>query len=305
MQKRDRWFRQYQEIPGLSEGMRKLASRTQHFQLEDISGRSVLDLGSNTGQMAFWAAEQGAARVLGIEYDSAAFELARRYRDALPHSAGRVRFKLDDLDNPCCWHHLERHETTFLLSLIDTKELENRDALLAKACMKTTGVLYLEGHLKQPHVKYMNQILTMTDFTRVCCRGQHEGRHFFRCSREVMDTGACLTAIRAAAARGDRIAITGNQLAGKSTLLKQLGPLEGYTILDDCADVEKLRRTERLLLADYRAAHYLDDFDVVFHLVTPPGVWEEKRSSLPWTRSSPARPWTRLREFYTVAARTA
>ena len=43
----------------------------------DLSGRTVLDLGSGTGVLAIGAALCGAARVTGVESDTAALEIAR------------------------------------------------------------------------------------------------------------------------------------------------------------------------------------------------------------------------------------
>lgn len=45
---------------------------------EDLAGRSVLDLGSGAGTLAIGAALLGAARVVGVERDSRAVELACR-----------------------------------------------------------------------------------------------------------------------------------------------------------------------------------------------------------------------------------
>ena len=70
--KRNNWFRDYQEIPGMRTGRRKLDDRVAGFDADDFAGKSVLDLGCNIGQMSLYAAECGAKRVLGVEYDKKA-----------------------------------------------------------------------------------------------------------------------------------------------------------------------------------------------------------------------------------------
>jgi len=45
---------------------------------DDLEGRTILDLGSGAGTLAIGAALQGASRVIGIELDPDAAELARR-----------------------------------------------------------------------------------------------------------------------------------------------------------------------------------------------------------------------------------
>ena len=48
--KRNNWFKDYQEIPGIREGSRKLQDR-MGFDIADFKGKTVLDLGCNIGQM--------------------------------------------------------------------------------------------------------------------------------------------------------------------------------------------------------------------------------------------------------------
>jgi hypothetical protein len=305
MEKRNNWFKNYQEIPGISDGMRKISDRTQHFDTLEFEGKTVLDLGCNVGQMSFWAHEAGASQVTGIEFDLMAFAKAMEYRDKLGIDPERVRFKLDDLDLPTAWHNLTTHDIVMLLSVIDTKELVNRFGILARACMKTREIMYLEGHLKQPPVKYMNMLLSYTDFTSIRCVGRAAGRDLFRCTREVLDAEGFHRELARAMTKYRRIGVVGNQLAGKSTLRSQLADIpSGWKVLDDCKDLKKLGESSPLLLFDYRAALYCDDFDVVFNLLTPDSKFETKRPQLSFLRSSQLKTPTQLQELHTVLTHT-
>jgi len=187
-----------------------------------------------------------------------------------------------------------------LLSVIDTKELENRFGILSKACMKCKSVLYLEGHgRKQPRCKYFKYILDNTDFTQVEYVGRYEGRDLFRCSRDVLDTEGFYAKLDAACERYDRIAVVGNQLVGKSTLARGTRK-PGFTVLDDCNDLELIGSCGKLILFDYRAALYANDFDVLFNVVQPPEKFEAVRGRARYLRSSELAPSETLCCLYTV-----
>lgn len=280
----------------MQNGKRKLRDR-MGFDADDFNGKSVLDLGCNIGQMSLFAAECGASRVLGVEYDKTAFRRARRIRD--DYDQRLVRYKLDDLDNPLFWHHIEPHDTVLLLSVIDTKELTNRFGILSRACMKCKGTLYFEGHRNQPRSKYFEYILDNTDFTQVEYVGRYERRDLFRCSRDVLDTDGFHTKLNAACEQYDRIAVVGNQLVGKSTLYRDVR-VPGFTILDDCDDLELIHSCGKLILFDYRAALYADDFDVLFNVVQPPKKFEKNRKNARHLRSSERSPSETLCCLYTV-----
>jgi len=308
MQKRDNWFVDYQTIPGVTEGMRKLEDRTSKFVTSDFKDATVLDLGCNVGQMCFWAAWNGAENVTGVEYDSNAFKLAMKYRDHLLQEDGthglkenNVAFKLDDLDLPTAWHNLPMADVVMLLSVIDTKELKNRLGILSRSCMKTRKVFYLEGHLRQPSTKYMQMILDNTDFPSIVGLGQQAGRDLYRCTREILDADVFRRKLKEAMTKHQRVGVIGNQMAGKSTLRADVADAEGWEILDDCNYMPTLcKQDKNLLLFDYRAALYLDDLDVVFNVLQPGEKSEKKRDCLDYLRSAQLKPITRLKEFHTV-----
>ncbi len=295
--KRDDWFQDYQEILGVRTGKRKLDDRVDGFAADDFTGKSVLDLGCNIGQMSLFAAKCGASRVLGVEYDRTAFIEAMNIRDSKNLRA--LRYKLDDLDNPLFWHHIEPHDTVLLLSVIDTKELENRFGILSRACMKCNDVLYLEGHGNQPCSRYFQYILDTTDFTQIEHVGCYEGRDLFKCSRDVLDSADFYIKLSEACERYNRIAVLGNQMSGKSTLRGNM-QIEGFTILDDCDVWEKIKIPEKLILFDYRAAMYADDWDVIFNVLQPPEKFEVKRRNARYLRSSQIEPSSTLCNLYTV-----
>jgi hypothetical protein len=301
MQKSNDRVKAYQQIPGLTDGMREIEGRTGLFVPSDFAGATVLDMGCNVGQMCFWAKEQGARAVTGVDFDLSAFKLARSYREQLGISSSEVRFKLDDLDLPTAWHNLSAHDTVLFLSVIDTKELKNRFGMLARACMKTKRALYLEGHLKQPTVRYTKLLLDYTDFTSIVCLGSQEGRDLYRCTRDVLDRDGFQRELLRASTRYRRICVIGNQLAGKTTLKRSLDGLPPqWKVLDDCNNLQVLGAADPLLLFDYRGALYCDDFDVIFNVLQPGEKFETKRASLEFLQSSKLKDPTRLAEFHTV-----
>jgi SAM-dependent methyltransferase len=295
--KRDSWFRDYQEIPGVRDGKRKLDDRTVGFIADDFCGKTVLDLGCNIGQISLYAAECGATSVLGIEYDRDAFNEATKIRDDKGHS--NVRYKLDDLDNPLFWGHIESHDTVLLLSVIDTKELENRFGILSRACMKCRSTFYFEGHWGQSPAKYFRYILDNTDFTQVEYVGRYKHRDLFRCSRNVLDTDGFYETLLRMCKQYKRIAIVGNQMAGKSTLCRGVNMPE-FAVFDDYNDLDVIRSSKRLILSDYRAMQYANNFDVVFSVVQPQEKFETTRNNSRHLRSSVMDTSDTLRCLYTV-----
>jgi SAM-dependent methyltransferase len=59
----------YQSMDGLSDGVRKTDKRVVLMNLpDDFRGRSVLDLGCNTGAFCFEAKKRNAGKVVGLEF---------------------------------------------------------------------------------------------------------------------------------------------------------------------------------------------------------------------------------------------
>lgn len=68
----------------------------------DVSGRTVVDLGSGTGVFALGAALRGASRVVGVERDAAAIDIARRNERRLDPSASIGWLRGDATRIPLC-----------------------------------------------------------------------------------------------------------------------------------------------------------------------------------------------------------
>lgn len=300
--KRDCWFTDYQEIPGVCDGKRKLADRIPGFQVSDFENRTVLDLGCNVGQMSLYAVEQGAQRVLGVEYDKNAFQTARQIRSEKQLPSEVVQYKLDDLENPLFWRHIDRHDTVLLLSLIDTKELTHPLGILSRACMKCKNVLYFEGHRKQPLIKYVRYLLDHTDFTQIEHRGRYKGRDLFRCTRDVLDSEGFHKTLHCVCRRYNKIAVVGNQLVGKTTLREHISEPE-FAVFDDYDNCEEINACRRVILFDYRAGAYANDWDVMFNVLQPPNKFELRRKRSNHLRSPDIGEQTELKSLYSVMAK--
>lgn len=296
MEKRNNWFKKYQEIPGVVSGTRKMATRTTGYNLDDFKGSSVMDLGCNIGQMCHFACDNGATKVLGVEFDFFAFKNARKYT---PKGAP-ITYTLDDLDNPWFWSQTPKHDVVMLLSVVDTKELKNRSGLIAKACMATNKVMYLEGHMKRHIIKYMTDLISLTDFNTIEHVGRNGGRDLIRCTRESLDTEGFYDKIAEVSTKYKRIGVIGMPRSGKTTLKKGLTVPDGFTVLDDCNDLAKIGSTKKLILFDYRAALYADDFDVIFNINLPASQVGLKRKQLDWMRSQQMPITKHLRAVYNV-----
>jgi SAM-dependent methyltransferase len=74
----DKQKQPYQSLDGLSNGIRKTNKRSVLMKLpDDFMGRSILDLGCNTGAFCFEAKKRNAGRVVGLEYSLRPLLIAR------------------------------------------------------------------------------------------------------------------------------------------------------------------------------------------------------------------------------------
>jgi 2-polyprenyl-3-methyl-5-hydroxy-6-metoxy-1,4-benzoquinol methylase len=72
------WYQRIQLSNGLeTTGKVDSKQRLTFFKGEQIAGRTVLDIGCNSGYYCLWAKKQGAARVIGIDIDEHRLEQAR------------------------------------------------------------------------------------------------------------------------------------------------------------------------------------------------------------------------------------
>ena len=159
--KRNNWFINYQEMDGLT-GQRNIEFRKDFFNKEDFENKSVLDVGCNMGQMCQYAVSLGAKKVTGVDFDKEVIKKA----NAL-NKSNKIRFISDDIDNYFMHTQLEEVDTILLLSVIETKELQNRYGMLAKLSAKAKNVLYFEGHISSTYSHLMAMILRYTNFTNI------------------------------------------------------------------------------------------------------------------------------------------
>jgi SAM-dependent methyltransferase len=272
--KRNKWFVDYQDM-GNGKGKRKLQGRTQLFKLEDFRNATVLDLGCNIGQMSKFAVTNGARYVLGVDYDSTAIEKATE----IFKNNSKFEFRCGDVDEYFFWALIKDFDVSFLLSVIDTKELINRFGVLARTCMKTRKVMYFEGHNNQSYTKYMDYLQKYTNFTEIEYLGDttdYVKRPFFRCSRKLYTLNEAKNKIVHIVKNTSefKIAIVGEGASGKTFLKnmvkKELGrkgvKCRNVKIVDDLV---KTAITNRIIYVDFRALLYYSNFDVVFNIVAP------------------------------------
>jgi len=309
MQKRDNWFKDYQDIPELGiKGQRKLADRLKYFDINDFKDKKVLDVGCYIGQMSLQATKWGAKYVTGVEYDKTAFETALANNKKLE---ANINFILDDIDNPFFWNSIKQFDTSLFLSVIDTQELENRFGILSRLSQKTDEVMYLEGHNKQPFNKYVKYILNYTTFSEIVYKGSIEDeRVVIRCAKNYINADDCVDIIKKC--QYNKIAVIGRHYVGKSFIRKKLqatGGKEGYKIIDDLMDEKgkwisqhHLPAIEKLVVFDYRALQYIKDIDVVF-LVAPNDQDLMKKLPDQQYLRSPEGSFENIKEMYTVLSR--
>lgn len=292
--KRNKWFTNYTAL-------RPRSTRTQFFRLEDFKESSVLDVGCNSGDMSAFAAENGAAHVVGLDYDCAAIQQAR----TLDHP--RCTFVTSDADNPLTWIGLPGpFDVVMCLSFIGTKELEDPQAIISRACGLTRNVFYLEGHNNDGYAKYIRLLFTSGSFTQVECLGLTKdnpkmdplakGRPFIRASRNVVPGNQAASHICALLQRravGSNkvsiIVVIGRGGAGKSTIRRAVvdrlsegnqvpgnqGPkfdqiVAGVRVIDDTLALTDVRADQLTLVFDFCALERLAKInlfpDVIYHV---------------------------------------
>lgn len=229
MSKKDNWFNNYQTI-GAKKGQRDINFRKKFFIKTDFENKDVIDIGCNMGQMCFFSKEMGAKNVLGVDYDTNAINNANNL-----NTYNDVFFQVDDIDNYLFYTSLPEFDTTLLLSVIGTNELQNKNGILSKLSEKTKNVMYIEGHhsvMKGPEL--FNMILNNTTFTRIEYLGEtydnaeflskNMSRSFFRCSREELNQETFNEKIYSIIQDDEKSlnAITGFGGSGKSFMLDKL-----------------------------------------------------------------------------------
>lgn len=308
MEKRNDWFLNYHETEE-EEGLRQLKGRDMYFDDCDFKYKSVIDLGCNSGQMCEYAVSKGALSVVGVDYDETAINKAKEKPN------DRIQYVCDDLDSYFFYANQPRYNTTLLLSVIGTKELNNRYGILSRASGFTDEVMYLEGHHNSVYEELLRDVTMYTDFKSIEYRGKTYdnpgdkiGRYFFKLSKKMVDRHFCLNKIVELLGRDDitNIAVMGKGCVGKSslrgnlvTMLNNLGycfelnyqsPLnpnecsycsnKGVTIYDDVY----YKNPGKAILFDYRASDIFakngQHVDAIFY------IHADESTRLSWIKKS-------------------
>lgn len=289
--KRDNWFNNYENI-------RDLKFRKNNFLKEDFLNLSVIDFGCNTGQMCRYASDLGANYVLGIDYDKQAIQNAK----IKSNNYLNIDYLCDDCDNYMLYTNLKNFDTGLFLSVIGTKELNNRYGMLSKISSKILKTMYIEGHHNVFKKKeLLKAILNYTTFTCIEYIGLtydnendmniNKSRDFFRCQRKEYTFDEFIYKIVESFNNQNKIiAIQGHGGVGKSTLRAKLINYlnkntnykfnntndftnKGYfistdksiCILDDIpnANIKKLKKIYKFIIYfDYRVLEYLENEDI-------------------------------------------
>jgi SAM-dependent methyltransferase len=276
-EKRNEWFVNYHDRPE-KPGLRKIRKRVDYFRRDDFQGKTVIDLGCNSGQMCEYAIEMGAISVHGVDYDRAAIV------EAESESERAIHYTCDDLDNYLFYNSLRPYDTTLLLSVIGTVELTNRYGILSRMSGLTKETMYLEGHHNSIYETLVEDITKYTDFKTIEYLGltydnddDKVGRPFFRLSKiPLSPKDAVRNLVRQSNDPEVRnIAVIGRAGCGKTTirneLIRELGGgrrthsnpdndneialsfgSRNLTIMDDIY----YKSSDRIFLFDYRALEY-------------------------------------------------
>ena len=133
---------------------RQLLERT----LGDVTGRKMLDVGSGTGRVTRWLAEQRGARgVVGVDFSQATVDAARHESSALV-SSGIVRFEQADVLAGLDKLGLGAFDDAIVLGCLsvacaDRRSLERALSNIARVVRKGGRVLLLEPIHRSPLLK--------------------------------------------------------------------------------------------------------------------------------------------------------
>lgn len=123
---------------------RRSSRRFSNFRVrgDSLSGKRLLDLGSNIGGMTFHAQQYGPAFSLGVEYDAAKVEVARQV--AAFNGLETVRFMQADVDALTPESLGGAFDVVFCLAIVE--HVKDRARLYRFLGEVTGQVLYFEGN---------------------------------------------------------------------------------------------------------------------------------------------------------------
>ena len=152
---------------------------------EDVKGKTVLDIGCNTGMFCFEALRRGAREATGLDRDAdfvrVANKRARGMRGALFETVDLDKLDLLTLNGP--------YDVVFLLAML--KHVKDRARLVKMVDVITDEVLYFETNKIRPKSIFpleaqLAVLKRNSKFENYECVGkEYEGDYYFmyRCAR--------------------------------------------------------------------------------------------------------------------------
>lgn len=169
-------------------GRRHTPARFDRFGLDRLDGKTVLDIGANTGAISFECARRGAARTRGLEYVPQRAVVANRIA-AFAGYGDRLVFQSDDIET------LSKAEKKALQSdvvfcLAVDHQLQDVDQLFRLLGDVTTHTLYFESSRKESDKDWCIAKLREVGFSDIDYLGTSESddrkgrpRMDFRCRK--------------------------------------------------------------------------------------------------------------------------
>src|SRR3989344_294709 len=113
-------------------------------EIPDVTGKKVLDIGCGRGELALWAAENGAKKVVGIDYSRSAIILAK---EALSHYDNRVkkRVKFMEMDAKILNFKSKSFDAIFMTEVLEHLYPEEQEIIFKKIkkIIKSNGFIFI------------------------------------------------------------------------------------------------------------------------------------------------------------------
>lgn len=201
------WFSGYQtmRIKGkvIREGWRdKTTERLDRFDLNDIKGKTVLDIGCNDGSLLFWSLDNGAKEVFGIDTMKENLEngvhISKKYGYRVNLMVANI-LQNNFVEEVRKKFSLNAFDTVLFLSIyrsIDRDKPsmppENPQEIFNKLDALTNKVIYFEAHFgdsEQEYIDILKKHLSEYEIVYLGENGDHDKeipnltRPMFRCIR--------------------------------------------------------------------------------------------------------------------------
>lgn len=136
----------------INDGQRNIKKRIEKFNIkkEDIFGKSILDLGCNTGAMLFELQRYNPGECIGIEIVKEQTEVSKKI--SAVEGFTNIKFITKDIESDIC----EPSDVVLCLSI--NKHVKNEDNLLKLLSIITKDTLYFEGNDGTNHKDIMEKL---------------------------------------------------------------------------------------------------------------------------------------------------